>query len=96
MLRALKWAFDLGVRHERIRISAHLQSLSRQMSYDQEDMMMLLDNSKVSKSRKERLQFDMAVDKKVKEAIESIMRARPLDLGFSIMFPDDKHHGEIK
>lgn len=95
MFRALKWAYDLGVRQERVRISAHLQNRSRQAEFYQATMYDKLRNEKTSDRNKKILDFDMAVERKVQQIIEDIMRPQFDIPGGSLMFPDDKHKGEI-
>lgn len=95
MLKVLKWAYDLGVRQERVRISAHLQNVSRQSEYAMAENYDMLRNDKTSKQRKVRAELNMEVDRRIKETIDAIMRPQSSDyLNYSIMFPNDKHKGE--
>jgi len=97
MFKALKWAYDLGIRHERIRISAHLQNISRQADYFEERSFAALHDDKTSKRVKSRLDFELAVESKIKATVESIMKPQTSDYwGYSIMFPDDEHNREVK
>lgn len=96
MLRALKWAYSLGVRQERVRISAHLQNISRQADFSNVSRFDVFEKENTSKQHKQKLEFDIAVDKKIKTTIEDIMRPEPAEFRFSTMFPNDKHNGEIK
>lgn len=101
MLKTLKWVYDLGVRQERVRISSHLQ-LAVQLNKTSNDAMlgMLSDDAgrkKSSKSRKERLEFELAVNNKVQEIINTMYEdsGGHWITGSSLMFPDDKHKGEM-
>jgi len=95
MLKALKWAYDLGVRQERVRISAHLQNISRQVDFNENRMFEVLHSERTPKNKKNQLEFELAVERKIKDAVENIMRPQPSDyFGYSVMFPDDKHKGE--
>lgn len=101
MLKTLKWVYDLGVRQERVRISSHLQ-LAKELNKTSNDAMlgMLSDNAdrkRPSKSRKERLEFEIAVNNKVQEIIQTMYEDANGHWvpGSSLMFPDDKHKGEL-
>lgn len=99
MLKTLKWVYDLGVRQERVRIATHLRlevqraGLSRDTRLD-----MINENSpKLSKSRRDKLAFAMEVDTRVQDVINNIFadNGGHWEHGASLMFPDDKHKGEI-
>lgn len=92
MLKLLKWAYDLGVRQERVRISAHLQNVSRYSEYESERMFAILDSEKTPKRTKSQLDFKMAVEDKIRKTVDEIMKPQNSDyFGYSIMFPDDDH-----
>lgn len=96
MLKLVKWAYSLGVRQERIRISAHLQNVSRQAEFSHMDMFDKMENARTSKTVRQRLDFDMAVEKKIKDIVNDILLPQSSDyFGYSVMFPDDKHKGEM-
>lgn len=101
MLKTLKWVYDLGIRHERTRIASHLRVASTATMTNREIMTDMLDEEmtrgKPSKKRKERLEFDIAVNHKVLDIINDMFDAKGDWIpGASLMFPDDKHKGEIK
>lgn len=98
MLRALKWAYDLGVRQERVRIASHLEMVRSGAVVSQEGFRnMLNEDPSMTKTRKDRLKFNMAVSQKVEQIISDIFRDDGQWVpGSSLMFPDDKHKGEFK
>jgi len=94
MLKLVKWAYDLGIRHERVRIAAHLQvhstnagnSISAMDDMFREEM----SKSKPNKNRLQRLEFDKAVNHRVREMITDMFHDNGQYVyGNSIMFPDD-------
>lgn len=101
MLKLVKWAYDLGVRHERVRIASHLQLHStgaRNNLNAMDDMFREeMSRSKPNKNRLQRLEFDKAVNHRIEEIIQDMYQStgdwKP---GASIMFPDDGHQGRIK
>lgn len=102
MLKTLKWVYDLGVRQERARIASHLRLEAQRAKISRdttEDMLResLSKSSKTSKSRREKLDFAIAVDNKVQEIIHNLFdeQGGHYVMGASLMFPDDKHKGEI-
>lgn len=97
MLKTLKWAYSLGVRQERVRISAHLQNVSREAELGIfSDENLIRSDKQTSKRRKEKLVLDVAVNQRIIEIIRHINQPEPSYLGFSLMFPDDKHGKGIK
>lgn len=101
MFKSLKFLYDLGIRHERIRIAAHLQHrldmVSNSIDRDMDIMRAIPDNhSKQSKSAHEKIQFKRAVNNHVQAIINEIFNAQGDWIpGASLMFPDDKHKGEL-
>jgi hypothetical protein len=100
-LKALKWAHDLGIRQERVRVASHLQ-VRAQAARVANDIFNNMINEEMSKSKPnkknlERLDFDRAVYARVNEIIDEMFNphgewiAPP-----SFMFPDDDHKGEVK
>lgn len=92
MLRALKWAYDIGVRQERTRIAAQLQGRQQGARFE-EDMMqdMLrreLDRPKPRKHIAERLEFQKAVVHRVDQIIDEIFRPNGEYIPTSVMFPE--------
>lgn len=100
MIKTLKWIYDLGIRHERVRIASHLQLASQQARTSNEsmmDMMRDLGEKKFSKKRSERLEFNVAVNDRVQVIIQDMFQTSDTWVsGASIMFPDDEHKGKIK
>lgn len=104
MRKMLKWAYDLGIRHERVRIASHLQLESTRahnsMDRDMEFMRVMNESPKikVSKSAKEKLDFNIAVNHRVQQIIQNMFESSPDKWipGASVMFPDDEHKGKIK
>lgn len=92
MLKTLKWVYDLGVKQERVRISAHLQNLAQGHRVSNGVMSdMLYDEMRKSKPNKraiERLEFDRAVASAVDEIIEGIFRPNGEYVPTSLMFPE--------
>lgn len=91
MLKLVKWAYDLGIRHERIRIASHLQAKAHQSGLNRDVVLdMLRENAKMPKKRAERLDFEIAVSNRVEEIINEMFDSqgdwRP---GASLMFPDN-------
>lgn len=93
MLRLVKWAYDLGIRHERVRIAAHLQAHAQgarvQHSVMDDMFREEMSRPKPNKKRLERLEFDRAVARQVDELIQDIFHPKgewqPVA---SIMFPE--------
>lgn len=96
MLKALKWAYTLGVRQERIRIAAHLtnQQGSRQMA---EARHLEQARNETKQSKKDRAMWNAAVDAEIQHLIREILEPNSGEWnpGKSIMFPDDKHKGDF-
>lgn len=100
MIRALKWAYDLGVRQERIRIASHLQLYAQgaRHSRDAFDSMIReeLENDKPNKSRAEKLKFNREIQARISNIVEDLFSPKgEWKPGASLMFPDDKHKGEV-
>lgn len=101
MLKMLKWAYDLGIRHERVRISAHLQvhSTGARNRLDVVDDMFRAEMSKPKPNQKrlERFEFEKAVNHRVEEIIQDMFQSNDTWIaGASIMFPEDEHKGKVK
>ncbi len=98
MLKALKWAYDLGVRQERVRISAQLQLEGTRSRVHQDSILdMLRNDEKVSIKKRDRLDFEVAVSARIQDIISTLFEPQGDWIkGSSIMFPDDNHKGEIK
>lgn len=96
MLKTLKWVYSLGVRHERVRVAAHLKSLDSGMRIENDTMMDMLREQKPGKTRKQRLEFDLAVNNKVQDIVNQILRPEEhYEMGASLMFPEDEHKGKM-
>jgi len=96
VLKLVKWAFDLGVRQERVRISAHLQNVARQAGFAESEMYDIFRDEKTSQRKKNTLELEMAVERKIMDTVDKIMRPQNSDyFGYSIMFPEDKHKEQI-
>lgn len=104
MIKAFKWAYDLGIRHERVRIAAHLQleaqRATNSMDRDIDFMRVMAESPKiqVKKSVKEKLDFNIAVNNRVQTIIQDMFK-QSNDYwipGASVMFPDDNHKGKVK
>lgn len=98
MLKTLKWVYDLGVRQERVRIASHLQIEAQRAKAHRETVRdIFTDSPKISKSRREKLQLAEAVDNRIQEIINNMFEDNSGHWvsGASLMFPDDKHKGEI-
>lgn len=102
MLRALKWAYDLGIRHERVRIASHLQVRTSHLQDSRDTAMDMLsrnaDMKRPSKTTAQRLEFKIAVEDRVREIVNELFEDHNGQwvAGASVMFPDDEHKGAIK
>jgi len=94
MFKALKWAYNIGVRQERVRIAAQLQLRANELHYQIEmDLDVLRDSTERTprKSTKERLKFQIAVNGRVKSIINELFTPKGEWINDeSIMFPDNK------
>lgn len=101
-LRALKWAHDLGIRQERVRIASHLQLKGQQARISNDTMLEMLkenaDRKKPNKQEGSRLEFAIAVNDRVQEIIQEMFEDQGGQWlsGASVMFPDDDHKGKVK
>lgn len=94
MLRTLKWIYDLGIRHERVRVASHLQIQStgvRNSNTVMEDMFREeMSKKRPNKTQLERLDFQKAVNHRIEEIIQDMFHDEGQYIsGASIMFPDD-------
>lgn len=92
-LKLLKWVYELGVQQERTRIARHLEWEMSHRSFDQEVRMMMLtdEDSKMSKSRKEKLARSADISREVTDIIDRIFRGEPVNHAYtSIMFPEEE------
>lgn len=101
MLKTLRWVYDLGIRHERVRIASHLQihaTGARNSNSVLDDMFREeMSKSKPNKKRLERFDFERAVNHRIEEIIQDMFHDNGQWVaGASIMFPDDGHQGKIK
>jgi len=95
MLRALKWAFDIGVRQERVRIAAYLQHEGEVAAHERDRAMEILSRASevgtVKKSHQEKMQFTIAVNNRVQQIIQGIFdSSQDWIPGASVMYPEDK------
>lgn len=94
MLRALKWAYDLGVKHERHRIaqylsSAQAQRYDRMSAFDRELQEEPIISKADAKKRKIEKRFrQKQVDREVVDIISGIFYKETIDRGESFMFPE--------
>lgn len=99
MLKLLKWAYDLGVRQERVRIASHLRLMStenRSRLNILDEMMSIPIASKKEISERQHQDFERAIRHEVQEIIDAITEARGDWVpGASIMFPGDTHKGPM-
>ena len=94
MFKALKWAYDMGVRQERVRIAAQLQlrvsSLQNATDFNY-DILRNITDKPVQKTAKEKIKFNIAVHNQVKSIINEIFTPKGEWINDeSIMFPNDK------
>ena len=92
MYKLVKWAYDMGARQERVRVCAHLQNIGRQADFRNADMFDRMRDPKIAQRSKQRLEFDIEVERRIKDVIEAIMRPQSEHYAYSIMFPNDKHN----
>jgi len=94
MFKVLKWAYDMGVRQERVRIAAQLQMRVSALHYQRKmDLDVLRDSTERTprKPTKERLKFQIAVSDQVKSIINEMFTPKGEWINDeSIMFPNDK------
>ncbi len=88
MLKMLKWVYALGVEQERMRISAHLKNIKQDFDLKYNQNSIIFNDEKTSKRRKMQLDFDLAVDREVRQIIHDIMSPRISETRCSIMFPE--------
>jgi hypothetical protein len=101
MLRALKWAYDLGIRHERVRIASHLQVRASHLLDSRDTALSMLSNNadlkRPNKNTAKKLEFKIAVEDQVRDLIHEMFTDNGHYVsGASIMFPDDEHKGPVK
>lgn len=95
MLKALKWVYELGIRHERVRIASHLHlhaTGARNSNSVLNDMFREeMSKPKPNKKRLERLDFERVVNHRIEEIINDMFQnnGQWID-GASIMFPEEK------
>ena len=94
MLKTFKWVYKLGVDQERQRIAGRLQIAAqgavrnRDTAYDM--LREIGKNESVKPKRKERLEFEMAVNDRVNEIIGELFRYNEEYItGSSFMFPEN-------
>jgi hypothetical protein len=78
MIRTFKWIYNLGVEQERLRVARLLEAEAHSRSVVATtglDMLRDVDN-KMSKDRKQRLDFDSAVAREVGEIVANIIKPR--------------------
>lgn len=98
MLKTFKWIYKLGVRHERRRIAAFLQTVQNRR-YDHVSMLereyeasYRLNDEKGTVDEVEiaRLKEQQAVDEAVIDIISQLLAPNPpIERGESVMFPDE-------
>lgn len=95
-LKALKWSYKLGTDRERERIAGYLQlQIRKTRTFNDAAMEMLRDptsKKEITKKRKERLEFQMAVNDQLQEIVNSLFIPENEQYipGSSVMFPDEK------
>lgn len=98
MIRSLKFVYDLGVRHERVRIAAHLKTMASHRLENAATYRGVFDDAdaKMSKDRKQKLLRAAELEEAVNAVINEILAPNwEQHQSASIMFPDDKHKGEL-
>ena len=100
MIKALKWAYDLGVRQERVRIASELQIIQRQIEveFDNNYNHLRYHNAKNDndEEHKNTIQFKISVASRVREIIDKLFEpTQEYVYGSSPLFPDDNHKGEL-
>lgn len=88
MFRALKWAFDKGVRQERVRIAAHLETQLRSLDVDMNRFYGDLKSTDSKSKAKQKADFNLAVTDRLKDIVGGVMRPS-MRYNSSIMFPED-------
>lgn len=94
-LKSLKWAYNLGVRQERVRIAAHLQAHSQaartNVDFFQDRFRDGTSKSKFRKSEADRLSLEANVNARVERIIDEMFKPNGEYTPTSIMFPDGKY-----
>lgn len=92
MLKTLKWAYDLGVKHERVRIARELEAehgrrIVQSMQYD----IVYKDKTESAAKRKDRILYRQSVTEEIRAIVENILEPHnELSRTVSIMFPEPK------
>lgn len=96
MLRLVKWAYSLGVRNERHRIAAYLQSAQanrydRMSAFEDELRHHPVESKKDAEKRNiEKRAHQKDIDRAVVDIIEAIFHGeQKYERGASVMFPDE-------
>ena len=96
MLKLVKWAYKLGVRNERHRIAAYLQSAQEKRSYDiysfEDDMRRnpIESNADANKRQVAKRERKAEVDKEIINIIQYMFHGEEkYERGTSVMFPDE-------
>lgn len=99
MFKAFKWAYDMGVRQERVRIAAQLQEVKRQLDVRLNDhnyqmQRPVTDKKELAERENQRKQYNevrYATDTRVRDIIDKLFEAQwEQSWGRSIMFPEEK------
>ncbi len=73
-----------------------MQNISRQADLNENRMFEALHSEKTPKRKRSQLDFELAVEHKIKQTVDDIMEPQHSDyFGYSVMFPDDKHKGDL-
>lgn len=100
-LKALKWTYDLGIKQERVRIAALLQTRAQDTRVSAEIFSNMLREEvakpKSQQSRIDQIERAKAVNDRVAEIIDEIFRPNgEWTPPASYLFPDDKHSKRTK
>lgn len=96
MLKLVKWAYDLGVRHERARIANFLElesqrSSSNRNSIDQKMNEIATSKKDYANKKRKKLEISFAVEQRVEQIIQAIFYEQSdwTSRG-SVIFPEGK------
>lgn len=93
MLKALRWAYSLGVRNERHRIATYLSS-ARSQRLDDLRFGPPLPDKELSDNKKRKAELKKAVDSEVIDIIAGLFNSQDKWVrGESVMFPEGENNG---
>lgn len=91
MFKVLKWAYSLGVKHERERVAALIQAEAVRVGRRESDIFNTFRNDEVPKAKEEELRVQGKVYQAATRLINNLFEPTEYEVSrASLMFPDDK------